>query len=86
MLPWLVTVSWMLELGAEGDLVDEREVVVAEGAAGVGGAEGEGEMEVVAGEGGEGEGPVGGAGEAVGGAVGTRVVGGGGAGCRTRER
>ena len=59
-----------VELGAESDFVDERELVVAEGAAGVGGAEGEGEMEVVAGEGGEGEGPLGDAGEAVGGAVG----------------
>ena len=67
------------ELGAEGDLVSEGEVVVAEGAAGVGWAEGEGEMKVVAGEGSEGEGPLGDAGEAVGGAVGARVVGGCGA-------
>jgi hypothetical protein len=72
--------EFCLEFGAEGDLVDEGKVIVAEGAAGVGGAEGEGEVEVIAGEGGEGEGPIGGAGETVGGAVGARVVRCGGAG------
>jgi len=54
------------EFDTESDVVDEDEVIVAEGATGVGGGEGEGEMEVVTGEGSEGEGPVGGAGEAVG--------------------
>jgi len=68
-----------VEFDAEGELEDEGEVVVAEGAGGVVGGEGEGEVEVVSGEGGEGEGPVGGAGEAVGGAVGSRVFRGGGA-------
>ena len=40
-----------VEFDAENDLVDEGEVVVAEGAAGVGGTEGKGEMEVIVGDG-----------------------------------
>src|ERR1700679_1174718 len=60
-----------MKLGAEGDLVDEGEVVVAEGAGGVGWAEGEG--------------PLRGAGEAVGGAVGAWAFGGCGAGSEPRK-
>ena len=73
------------ELGAEGEFVDELEVVVAEGDAGWRGIESEGEVEVIAGESGEGEGPFGGAGEAVGGAVRARVAGGCGAGAEPGE-
>ena len=74
-----------VEFDAEGDLVGEGELIVAEGSAGVGRAQGEGEMEVVAGEGGKGEGPLGDAGEAVRGPVGTWVVGGCGASSEPRK-
>ncbi len=73
------------EFGAEDDLVGELEAVVAEGAGGVVGREGEGEVEVVAGESGKGEGPLGEASEAVGGAIGAWVAGGGGAAAEPRK-
>ena len=63
------------EVAAEGDFVGQLEAVEAELAGGVVGAEGEGEVDVVADEGGESERPGAGAGETVGGGAGGRMHG-----------